>query len=145
VFFERLPIRWEYEVEGFHFDGKAYLPDFYLPDLRLWAEVKPIGGFTDEVIDLLNSFVRQSRHRVLLLEGAPVHNGMWMLDLAVNGPVIRVDAAFTEGYWRPDSENRLYTFTGVARPFPSQFPCDAEWDADVYAAIDAARSERFGT
>jgi hypothetical protein len=40
VFFDALGIRWQYEPQGFDLDGDRYLPDFYLPDQRLWVEVK---------------------------------------------------------------------------------------------------------
>ena len=42
VFFDALGIRWEYEKEGFDL-GEAgwYLPDFWLPDINTWVEVKP--------------------------------------------------------------------------------------------------------
>jgi len=54
VFFDALHISWEYEPEGFNVnyrlsnkDGSfRYLPDFRLPDLKLWVEVK--GLWTDE-------------------------------------------------------------------------------------------------
>lgn len=41
VFFDALKIRWEYEKEGFDL-GEAghYLPDFWLPDLKCWIEIK---------------------------------------------------------------------------------------------------------
>lgn len=37
-----LGIRWQYEPQGFHVgaDRRPYLPDFYLPDLDFWIEVK---------------------------------------------------------------------------------------------------------
>lgn len=36
-----LGIRWEYEVEGYVLaDGTRYLPDFWLPDITTWLEVK---------------------------------------------------------------------------------------------------------
>jgi hypothetical protein len=42
VFFETLGIGWEYEKEGFVLqDGTYYLPDFYIPHLNLWVEIKP--------------------------------------------------------------------------------------------------------
>lgn len=41
VFFDSLGIPWEYEREGFNLDGEYYLPDFYLPHLDLWVEIKP--------------------------------------------------------------------------------------------------------
>lgn len=40
VFFESLRIRWEYEIQGFDLGGEWYLPDFYLPHLSLWIEIK---------------------------------------------------------------------------------------------------------
>ena len=48
VFFDALAIEWRYEYEGFELApfGKRYLPDFYLPELGYWIEVKP--GLPDE-------------------------------------------------------------------------------------------------
>lgn len=48
VFFGALAIEWRYEAEGFVLApfGEWYLPDFYLPDLGYWIEVKP--GLPDE-------------------------------------------------------------------------------------------------
>ena len=40
VFFDALDIPYYYEPEGFDLDGMRYLPDFYLPDIELWVEVK---------------------------------------------------------------------------------------------------------
>jgi len=41
VFFDALGVTWEYEPEGFQFDdGSRYLPDFWLPNEKLWVEVK---------------------------------------------------------------------------------------------------------
>ena len=42
VFFDAIGIKWEYEPEGYQFeDGTMYLPDFYLPDLATYVEIKP--------------------------------------------------------------------------------------------------------
>lgn len=41
VFFDAMGVRWEYEKEGYHVPKHGYyLPDFWLPDLLLWYEVK---------------------------------------------------------------------------------------------------------
>lgn len=43
VFFDELGIAWTYEPQGYEvgYDAtRPYLPDFYLPDLELWVEVK---------------------------------------------------------------------------------------------------------
>lgn len=42
VFFDALGLKWEYEPEGYDLgEGDWYLPDFYLKDWGMWAEVKP--------------------------------------------------------------------------------------------------------
>lgn len=43
VFFDALGIRYEYEAEGFDIGGEWYLPDFYLPEYKLYVEIKPFG------------------------------------------------------------------------------------------------------
>lgn len=40
VFFDALGFEWVYEPQGYHLNGASYLPDFWLPDLDIWAEVK---------------------------------------------------------------------------------------------------------
>lgn len=53
VFFDHLGIVWEYEPQGFEIEHRLtlekktfpYLPDFWLPELKVWAEVK---GSLDE-------------------------------------------------------------------------------------------------
>lgn len=40
VFFDALNVRWDYEPEGFVLGTELYLPDFWLPDIKLWVEVK---------------------------------------------------------------------------------------------------------
>jgi hypothetical protein len=43
VFFDRIGTPFEYEPQGFDLGPKfgRYLPDFYLPDIGLWVEIKP--------------------------------------------------------------------------------------------------------
>jgi hypothetical protein len=40
VFFDALGIRWLYEPEGYVLECGPYLPDFLLPELRLFVEIK---------------------------------------------------------------------------------------------------------
>lgn len=40
VFFDALKVRFEYEKEGYSLEGKPYLPDFYLQDLKCFIEIK---------------------------------------------------------------------------------------------------------
>jgi hypothetical protein len=41
IFFDRAGVRFCYEPDGFDLGGIRYLPDFWLPDLRIFVEVKP--------------------------------------------------------------------------------------------------------
>jgi hypothetical protein len=47
VFLDHLRIPWRYEPEGFDLPSGPYLPDFWLPDLKCWIEIKP-GDPTDD-------------------------------------------------------------------------------------------------
>jgi hypothetical protein len=50
VFFDALSMRWDYEPEGYTLrDGTRYLPDFFLPDVGMWVEVKPPGASASEI------------------------------------------------------------------------------------------------
>jgi hypothetical protein len=41
VFLDTLGVRWEYEPEGFDLgEHGKYLPDFFLPNLKVWLEIK---------------------------------------------------------------------------------------------------------
>ena len=42
MFLDYLRVPWFYEYEGFELDGIRYLPDFYLPLLECWIEIKPV-------------------------------------------------------------------------------------------------------
>ena len=40
VFFSAVGLDYEYEMEGFEMDDVRYLPDFYIPSLDRWFEIK---------------------------------------------------------------------------------------------------------
>ena len=48
VFLATLGVEYRYELEGFDLGGPRYLPDFYLPGLRCWLEIKPFAPLDDE-------------------------------------------------------------------------------------------------
>ena len=50
VFFDALGIEWEYEKEGYDLGGTRYLPDFWLPGLRFWVEIKGEHPSEDESV-----------------------------------------------------------------------------------------------
>ena len=82
VYFDTIGMRWEYEPEGFrmtnpwakypprppYLDPCLYVPDFWLPEVEAYAEVKPglFGDFERYKAALLSC---GSKMRVLLLDG----------------------------------------------------------------------------
>jgi len=71
VFFDALGIKWEYEKEGFDLgDGLRYLPDFWLPQVSMWAEVKG-DAFDMVALEKCALLARGTHCQVLLLDGPP--------------------------------------------------------------------------
>ena len=71
VFFDALGVKWEYEKEGFDL-GEAgwYLPDFWLPDLKVWAEIKPSPESKDG-FEKAYTLSTKSKGGVLIVRGEP--------------------------------------------------------------------------
>lgn len=87
MFFDELGINWVYEMEGFDLttvDGQSiwYLPDFYLPDVDVWIEIKPYLMYTP-----------MNGKSVTILENfGYVKNTLWMVIFA-NQPTLKGDIA----------------------------------------------------
>lgn len=90
VVFDSLDIRWEYEPQGYRIgeQRRPYLPDFYLPDLGWWVEVKGEERRLD--ISLLVDAV----HPTLGLGRADGHR---MTNLLILGNIPR--AEMPHGHW----------------------------------------------
>jgi hypothetical protein len=72
VFFDALNINWEYESEGYVLpNGKNYLPDFYLPQVNMYVEVKPKIGFDEIALSKCKELVMSLKCGILLAEGMP--------------------------------------------------------------------------
>lgn len=70
VFFDTLNIKYHYEYMDFILSNKVrYLPDFYLPELNAYAEVK--HEFTKESIEKCKDLCNITKLDVFLLEGVP--------------------------------------------------------------------------
>ena len=78
VFFKNSNIKYEYEAEGFTFDGINYLPDFVFHDFygyeTVYGEVKPKGYkniYEDGELDKYEIFCLYSVYPVIELFGNP--------------------------------------------------------------------------
>jgi len=69
LFMDIIGCKWLYEPEGYDLgDGVFYCPDFYLPDIETFLEIKPItGGHPSPTMEL----AIQSRKRVVTFMGEP--------------------------------------------------------------------------
>lgn len=82
VFFNHMGIKWDYEPEGYmvgpHEEQAPYLPDFWLPDLKQWVEVKGTHPSKHDRLRIIHACVTHSGwglpnndQGVLLLGGIP--------------------------------------------------------------------------
>lgn len=156
TFFDALGIQWEYEKEGYDLgDAGWYLPDFWLPQVKMWAEVKP-GPFSEAEKAKAEALAKATGHDLLRLIGIPSTDEISSVTL---WPGCR---DFTGQYFCPPTEwcaeqgqecelcrypeiiNIDYALTarhlGEGR-FHS-FPCGEIFD-DTRRAVAAARSARF--
>lgn len=72
VFFDSIGEPWQYEPEGFRLAAGHYLPDFWLPRLSTWCEVKPEAPeFGSREGRLCEQLGAATGKRVIVLCGAP--------------------------------------------------------------------------
>jgi len=79
VFFDALGIEFWYEPEGYEFDGVRYLPDFYLPQVGMLAEVKPERLTASERRKAEGLCMHLNKH-IIMLVGPPdfkVYDCLW--------------------------------------------------------------------
>lgn len=126
-FFDALGVKWEYEPEGFILEGIGpYLPDFWLPQVRMWAEVKPTT-FTETEREKSRALARQSGFACLLLDGMP-DNRAYEAERPDGEPW---NYALTNEHGYVYDEGRFFSYP------------EGETFADTEAAVEAARSARF--
>lgn len=146
VFFDALKLRWEYEKEGYDLgDLGPYLPDFWLPDVNMWAEVKPLL-FTNTEKAKCRALTDATGYPCLMLVALPDKTSYWATVPMDEGYDIEIDGqeyAGTMDYllttWHLD-ERRFYSSPG----------CTGADCADVMVfgdryefAVTAARAARF--
>jgi hypothetical protein len=140
VFFDKNGIKWEYEKEGFDLgDGDFYLPDFWLPQVQNWAEVKPVE-LTEKEMRLCKKLVAGTGFNCLMLVGVPdfiEYNAICKGENWNDGEndFEIINFMLTEEYI--NSENRFFCMG-----YPE--PDDYEYFGATYTnAVYASRSVRF--
>lgn len=72
VHFDMLRLPWEYEKEGFEIEGEWYLPDFWLPTIKTWVEIKGQPP-NDRECRLAMNLCECSESDVILWQGDPLN------------------------------------------------------------------------
>lgn len=157
VAFDTHNLKWDYEPEGFVLDGgQRYLPDFWLPQVRMWAEVKPERPTIDEQRKA-HALANQSGHPVLLLIGKPSYGGYWAIEpdrwasdwrMEMNERLDDGTPVFASDHWlfgQGDyhlTENRFFANMGLGG-FLLPVESDGEHFPQDPCPIAAALSARF--
>lgn len=149
VFFDRAGISYRYEPEGYELpNGERYLPDFFLPTLDAWVEIKPNEQRLLAAKNRLEEFaggIWPTRFYVLIDDPYVVGYGVWRPN--VNGMLKSSEQRWTE----------CLTCDAIDLLPPNQPPgtvrcgdCGESENLErrsprLVAAYTTARQERFGT
>lgn len=126
IFMDELDVSWEFEAQGFHTPAGGYLPDFWLPDVDLYVEIKGPRPGDQELAKC-----QAVPNLIILVGGVPRHledMEYWRWEPCGKGWPHLIHRC--EEGWVINSAEKDW-------PFPSS-------DADLVAgALTAARSARF--
>ncbi len=128
IYFDNVGIEWEYEKEAYQLRSGNYLPDFWLPQVNMWAEVKP-GDFS--VIERAKAYelAKVTGFEVLLLGGTPAPKSYYAAPRE-NDPPCECDYLLTSQYL---DEGRFFSSFG-----------DGETeDSAIVRGVAAAKAARF--
>ena len=153
VAFDIARIMFEYEPEGFDLPevGK-YLPDFYLPQVDMFAEVKA-DTFNLEELKKAQALATHTEKGVLLLSGTPSKAAYWGVhpkegfsfkhEYKENSFAVMDYEIFEGSYWL--HEKRFFANSGLSLDsFPDpRYSLNSPDDDNLYEPTFAARSARF--
>lgn len=100
VFFDAAGIRWDYEAEGYVVNGRPYLPDFYLPGLECFFEVKATSEYD---LDFLHTFAKEIGVDMVVAEGGIPDPAEWLCEPNIQLRVLRARLPQSEDDWDSDS------------------------------------------
>ena len=147
VFFDAIGIKYLYEPEGYRLsDGTCYLPDFYLPEMNSFFEVKGELKLTDE--RKIKQFISETKQPVTI---------------GFDDFTFTACSDYRPDYYHMDFKNQSvlakcnkcnkYFFTGISGSWECQccgyYNGDgtADWlidgaDSDLYVVVNKEESER---
>ena len=110
VFFDTLDIRWEYEKEGFDLGiAGPYLPDFWLPDLDLWVEIKGQDPTPNEC-KKAEALCRMTDATVAIFSGSPWFNIARAYYFKYVDEETGISEVADTGWWYPGAEKDGYDY-----------------------------------
>lgn len=135
VFFDAMHIRYEYEPEGFILsNGQAYLPDFYLPLLDIYVEVKPASSnFISHPNDEEVSFGDDKKYGFFMHDMTSEGHGVWFV---FGDPV---DAFFSEEHGGHGS-NELFGKCGCIVKEYSEGPATCSCEGEIIRPSECNKS-----
>lgn len=144
VYFDCIGIEWWYEMEGYQLPSGWYLPDFWLPQVNMFAEVKPTY-LTKEEFNKAKELAVGTGFSCILLEGVPSEQPYRLI-------VTDMDDYFREqlsdcvlSMYRnyPINESRFYCNTGFDKGDKEPFRGRCCLFDDVGPAVLKAKAYRF--
>jgi hypothetical protein len=140
VYFDTLGIKWEYERDGYDLGGSLgyYLPDFWLPQVNMWAEVKG-EEFTSHERAKCCALAKLTGNGVLLLNGVP--DIIWYTAIYYHpesNELFEEECGVSDYHRYHIDEHRFYGAPGAPTPDEEGVSTDRQ-----YLAVRAARSARF--
>lgn len=70
-FFDLIKLAWDYEPEGFALPAGNYCPDFFLPEWKLFVELKPTQEAVDAIAEKLQQLASATGCAVMGIAGPP--------------------------------------------------------------------------
>jgi hypothetical protein len=156
VFFDAIGLRYQYEKEGFDLHCGKYLPDFYLPDIEYWFEVKGQNPTADE-ISKCSFLFWETNYPVLMASGPPspepqlLHVPLIMTDEEKSDGIGSVypryffadDRKNEREFWLIDDAAEIFWWLGPENgPDHGKHPLV---HSATKRAYEASRAARFGT
>lgn len=163
VFFDTIGIKYEYEQESFMSEYKyqlkgktaCYLPDFFLPELNIWVEVKgdskSLKNESNRMSCILSNLLKKHQGIIFLGNVPPVntnigHNIFWFNNKEINKGV----AVFEKNYIKriPCNIETMPYFSDISKDYNDFFDCNFQKinfknDKSTILSYNKARQARF--